>query len=430
MKNWSTKIAGGALLVLITLIGLALAQPAVRAQESGGAAFSIGAMTAVSNYPRGMTFTLEASSSAGDITRATLFWELRPGTRQRFNADLDLERGAWVVEPYAVRGGLPPWIDFDYTWLLTDSAGNTFETEPVYAVYADHTRQWQSIDTEDITLYWFGGMPNLGDTVGPAMANMRELFRLGWGRNISYKPLAVLFPPGSVWDEYVELGNNPNAGGFTSNGWGYTVQRMAWERTPADLALLPSVCGGMYSNGSAATSEEYRTRWAVEVIVHEITHLHQSDFRVGGPHWWIEGQAEYFASLSGYGVTNAEGRLRNYVGLGYDFPTLQGNGPSPNTTNPSADGCVALGYNIGETFLRYLVDSQGGLEAHAQVIAALSGNSLEDALALVTGRTLLDLENEYRASYGLGPVQLLPTATPFVMPTAAPVLLPTASGDS
>ncbi len=425
-----SKLASLVLALLALPLGVILALSGgdgpVAAQSAD---FTVEETTFASNYPRGMTFTIRATSSAGDITRATLYYVLRPGTRERENAEFDAESGAWVARPYSVRGGLPPWIDFDYYWVLADAAGNTYETEPQYGVYADHTREWWSIDTEDITLYWFGELPELGDVVAETMVAMRQYFTEGWGRTLSYKPLAILFPPGRVWDEYVEGGVDPDAAGFTNNGWGYTLQRIPTLQDPLSHEAQRYRCGGYWYGSRPNTPEEWQLQDTVHSIVHEIVHLYQSDFRVRGPYFWTEGQADYFASLFGWRPRDAVSRMLAFAARGYELPTLQGEGPGGGRTE-SVDGCHAFGYAIGEHFIRWLVDAYGGLEVHARVVEAMPGRSLAEALEVATGVPFLELENQYRAFLGYPPIQPLPTPTPYVFPTAPVPSLPTPSGGS
>lgn len=400
---------------------LLLVQPPVHAQEA--AIFTVNATTLESHYPRGMTFTIDAASSAGEITRATLFYELRTGLRERANASQDAA-GRWVAEPYRQGGGLPPWVDFHYWWLLTDSAGNTFETEKQYGIYEDNTRDWWSIDTEDITLYWFGEMPELGEQVAATMAEMREYFTLGWGRTLSYKPLAILFPPGDIWNEYVAGGVNPNAAGFTNPAEGFTVQSMGDPRSPERHEELRTQCGGYWYGNRENTPEQWRVQDTVHTIVHETVHLYQSDFNRSGPFFWTEGQADYFSSLSGWRNRDSEARMIAYGAAGYELPTLQGDQLGGGATR-SADGCHALGYAVGESFIRFIVTNYGGLETHRRIVEAMPGRGVEGAIAAVLGKPFVEVENEFRALYGLPPVELLPTPTPFALPALPIFATPT-----
>ncbi len=418
-------LATGGLLLALLAGTILLFAPVAEAQSA--ADFTVGDTTLTSHYPRGMTFTLEASSSAGEVTRATLFYELRTGLRERENGTFDPEAGVWVAEPYRVRGGMPPWVDFNYWWVLTDSAGNTFETEKQYGIYEDNTREWWSIDTDDITLYWFGEMPDLGDPVAEAMVEMREHFTRGWGRTLSYKPLAILFPPGDIWNEYVEGGVNPNAAGFTQPSEGFTVQRIPTLRDPVAHASLRDTCGGYWYGNRENTPEEWRLQDMIHTIVHETVHLYQADFRMSGPQFWTEGQADYFASLSGWRNRDSESRMIAYGAAGYDLPTLQGGQMGGGSTN-AADGCRAIGYAVGETFIRFIVTNYGGLETHRAILQALPGNGVEGGIAQALGKPFVDVENEYRTYLGLPPVAILPTPTPFTLPTAPAFVVPTPPG--
>ena len=82
---------------LIALLPIAAPAPgaSVAEAQSSNVTFNVQETTFESHYPRGMTFTIQADSSAGAITRATLFLTMRPGTRERANGDYDAERGVW-----------------------------------------------------------------------------------------------------------------------------------------------------------------------------------------------------------------------------------------------------------------------------------------------------------------------------------------------
>jgi hypothetical protein len=411
------------LLFVIALLG-GLGLSAVYAQDDDGAAFTVNETTFESHYPRGMTYTIKAESDAGPITRATLFYVLRPGTRERANAEYDMAQEAWVAHAYET-GGLPPWIDFNYYWLLTDSEGNTFETEPQYAIYEDNTREWQHVDTDEITLHYFGFSEDgaFGDMVAEAMEAMHEQFAEGWGRNLSFKPIVIFFPSGNVWDEFQTGGSNSRAAGFTNNGWGYSLQRLADEQPPEFLMECVERWG--YSTERPL---ELRLERGVATIVHELTHIHQSDFRVGGPAWWTEGQADFFASLTGLD-SNPDTRLTNLLTVTNDLPTLQGSGPSLAVGAMAPDSCNGLGYDMGNDFMQWLLGTYGGLELHQRIVEEMqTRDGLEVALERTTGRTFLQLENEWRATWNLPPVDVLPTATPFALPTAPVITIPTAPG--
>lgn len=401
---------------LLVVLSIGFMRLPLQAQEAG---FTIHDVTFTSNYPAGMTFTIQAESDAGDITNATAFYVLRSGTQERAIAAYDSDAEAWIASAYD-NGGLPPWIDFEVRWLLTDAQGNSFETEPQYAIYADATREWQRMDTDDMTLYWFGFAEdaaaengNFGEMVAAAMADMRAQYAAGWGANLSFKPIVIFFPDQEGWGEFAAGNEETRAAGYTNNGWGYTVLQLASENPPDFLAECVERWG--YSTERDMT---WRLERGISSIVHEVAHIHQSDFRVGGPSWWIEGQADYFASLTGLD-SDPDGRLTNYVSVTNDLPTLQGAGPSPGAGTLAADSCNGLGYDLGNDFIQWLLAEYDGLETHHQIVAEIQKRvGLETALENVTGASLLALENQWRASWGLDAIGALPTPTPFTLPTA------------
>ena len=235
----------------------------------------------------------------------------------------------------------------------------------------------------------------------------------------------VFFPDGDVWDEFRAGGNNPGAAGFTNNGWGYSVQRLAGEAPPDFLQECVQRWGY-----PTQRSMEWRLQRGVTTVAHEITHIYQSAFRVGGPSWWVEGQADYFASLTGLDAPPDE-RIANLLSVSNDLPTLQGEGPSLALSVMAADSCNGLGYDLGNDFIGWLLDSYDGLATHKAIVEAMqTRDGLSASLERVTGESFLQLENRWRASWGLGPVDILPTPTPFVFPTAPVFTLPTSPASS
>ncbi len=60
---------------------------------------------------------------------------------------------------------------------------------------------------------------------------------------------------------------------------------------------------------------------------------------------------------------------------------------------------------MGASFMRWLVEARGGIETYRAIVDEMArGLPLEQALQTATGETFLDLENEWRAHLGIGPV--------------------------
>lgn len=138
--------------------------------------------------------------------------------------------------------------------------------------------------------------------------------------------------------------------------------------------------------------------------MHEVAHLYQNELGVGGPPWWVEGQATFFETFPEYPVHE---RLSTLGELRGEFPSFQGTGPGGGPYTTAEDGCTHLIYDMGSSFMLWLADTHGGLDMYRMIVTEMAqGSSLEQALVSATGLTLLELENEWRAFLGFGPVPL------------------------
>jgi hypothetical protein len=190
------------------------------------------------------------------------------------------------------------------------------------------------------------------------------------------------------------------------------------------LDSLRDRCGGYWIGPQATTPEEYRLWSTVHTIVHETTHLYQSDFNLRGPLWWTEGQPNFFAALDGDLVTNADGRMRAYAASGYPLDSLQGSGPSSGSSD-APDGCRAMEYAAGESFISFVIQNYGGLETHARIVANSAGKTIQDNFAEVTGVPFQELENQWRAAMGFPQSRPCPRPRRSFIPTAPRTPFPT-----
>ena len=98
------------------------------------------------NLERRMTFQVPAEqleSSVGEVARARVVWTHTPGTQRSRPAEYDADADRWVATWNASGGdAVPPWVGVTYIWEATDTAGNSFQSEPVEVEYADQTREW------------------------------------------------------------------------------------------------------------------------------------------------------------------------------------------------------------------------------------------------------------------------------------------------
>lgn len=366
-------------------------------QEVDG--FTITDYTYRSLYPLGFEFKATITPPEGvSIQQVTMFYTFVTGKLGRVPAQATGNDNEWLAVPYSDRG-LPPWHEIDAVWHIELDDGTIVESEPVYAMYYDESREWFHTENDDVLVYWYGMPVELGKLVLDAIEANREKYLTGFGAPLPYRPMAVIFPPGPAWLEYrggVEFDDTQL--GFTGTivgEAGSTIQRV---RT-----LEPAQIRADCVWNPAESSVEFQMNVAASTVSHEIAHLYQQELGVSGPTWWIEGQATFFEVFEEYPIHD---RLRNLAELrGGDFPSFQGDGPSGGALSASEDGCTHLIYDMGASFMTWIVDSFDGIDTYRAIVDELrKSQPLSSALEAATGVVYLDLENQWRAFLGVGPV--------------------------
>ena len=413
-------LAGLIILIALTLAGSAVAQEG----SSNPDVFTIGAISYELDYPDGMTFRINATSSAGPITRATVFFDFGGTSSMRAQAtSIDPDSGEIVAffDRAAAGNGLIPWLNVSYQWRLIDAEGNAIEVEPQTAVYNDPTREWQHAENDLVRIYWFDLPDWVGDEALDAVNDARERWAEGFPEaEITSRPLVVIYPDLTSFLEW--RGQNGAESirfvGTLDRTWNGTVQRIP------DQARLDRECGGL---NLERDYDQIVRALARSTVVHELTHFHQYAMSADkGPTWWIEGEATFFEDP--VQPWDSEERVRGLAALDA-IPSLEGDTLSgAGTLGP--DGCTHMAYDVGASFMRFLRDNYGGYVAHGQITTLIADNvGVYAAIEQVTGQPFATLEDEWRASLGLGPAPTpipLPTSMSFDFPT--PVFSPPGGG--
>lgn len=368
--------------------------------NGGSAQWKVNTMTFKSNYPKGFEFALDANSSGGKIVEATIAWTHAPGTIRHAAGKID-DSGT-ISASWAPTGanGIPQWVGVTYWWILKDAAGNVYQTDQKYDEYADNTRSWRRMESEDIIVFWESSLPQrIGSDVIAAMAHQRPFYFQNWGKLLNYRPRAIIYASYKPFEEWAPgIGTkSPNGTviqGTTQQEWGGTAQ--------------------VYFSGMGIRQISWGT------VLHEVGHLYQyANGGIVGPVWFFEGDASYFELSPDYDYLE---RTRELAAQG-NLPTLQGEGPSGRSDD------ARLAYDIGYSFWVWLHDTYGS-NAHFKVWDAIAhGKSVNDALQLVTGKNFVDMETAFRTwldAPNPEPPTLEPTEsfdfppTPTYEPTATP----------
>ncbi|MCS6871071.1 MAG: hypothetical protein RML95_11290 [Anaerolineae bacterium] len=400
MVKREMSLSGLALLAVTALIVLSVpttaqsgflstaTPPPSPTNNGGNAQWTILSNTFTSNFPKGFTFTLEATSTGGKIVSAAVLWRHSPvSSRTRRLATID-ESGTKMVAVWEKSPGdaVPQWAGVEYWWLLQDESGNVYETQRWYDEYADNTRKWSRMESDDIIVFWQEGVP---DQVGPltiaAMKRLRPFFELNWAMPLGYKPRAIIYADFETWAEWSPGRGTVGGGlvvvGSTNQSWGATAQVY-------DPFVQPV--------------EEV----ANDTVPHEIAHLYQyANGGTSGATWFIEGSATFFELNSGPRI---EQRVRRWAREGR-LPTLQGTGPGGREA-----------YDVGYMFWVWLTETYGA-DAHRRTWELVrAGRTQRAALEAITKKSFIEMETEFRTWLGAANPQVptpLPTLPLFLPPT-------------
>jgi len=363
-------------------------QAPARQADASDVEWVVGDLTFESRYPNGVVFTAEISSSAGPIVRGRIIWSHAPGTQRSRPFEIDPETGRLIAvwEP-GPGGSTPPWVGITYYWSVGDAAGNSFETEPRYVEYVDEGREWLRTESEDIIVFSTGLPAEVNEMTMAAMAAQRETYRAAWGDLLPYKPRAILFGDREAWQEWQVGVSSASYAGLTRGDWGGTVQRVSG----ADLHQL-----------------------AYGTVLHEVAHLYQDAYTImPAGSWFTEGNATFFELDRYY---DYESSVRAIAASGKLPALLEGTGPGVSGRN------ARRGYDVGYTFWKWLVDHYG-LDGHRQLIELIdSGTRRNEAIEIVTGLPLAEVESRWRLWLGASPVPptLIPTPTFLFLPSPTP----------
>jgi hypothetical protein len=324
-----------------------------------------------------MVFSLALTGDQPSSVMVMAQFDSEIGTRAE--AAWDAAAGSWTAALWEL-GGVPAWVRLGFHWRVTYADGSVIDSEPHAAEYADPSRQWFRADSADMTIVWYGlsedDPDRLARAVLSAVAAGRPALQQGFGADLSYRPLTIIYPTRAAAAEIYSSGTSTR--GFASDDLG--------------ISLLAAPGGA---------GVEAEIGWLTFSVVHEMVHLYQFDV-VGGivsPLWWAEGQANWFSR----GGTVYDERLRNLIVL-QDLPPLT---EEVSLDVKQADGRPDLGYDMGASFINWLLANYGGIETHARLTGQLiQGQGVYEAIESVTGRTFFDLQNEWRAYLGLPPFAL------------------------
>ncbi len=333
------------------------------------------------NFRDQLTFNANAESQT-EITEADLFYrvvgqlatsrntsEFIPGTS--IEAKFVIEQADTTDPSYTY---FPPGTELEYWWKFVDAEGNELKTEKETIQYLDNRYEWQSLQDDRLTLYWYAGDDGFGQALFDRANVALDTLETDIGISLE-NPIKIF-----IYSGHQDL---LDALAVTAQEWTGGV-----AYTEFGVVVI-----GIRPN---------QLDWGLNAMTHEMSHLviHQATDNpfAGLPRWLDEGIAVYnenrdeldedFKPLFERAVANDE--LMTLRTLSSPFPA------DPMGAN--------LAYGQSGAVVKYIVDTYGS-DAMAQLLSIFAEGAIPDeALQEALGLDTIRLDNEFRASEGLAPL--------------------------
>lgn len=366
------------LVLACLLLGLA-PLAAVRAQESQPppaaiesaapqepAGLSVARNEAVADFPTGITFNLDAETTA-PIAKLELLYHA-PGL-ETYSVELpSFEVGTTrlsLAHPVDLRAGqLPPGIDVQYKWRITEQNGDVVETPEQTTHWFDTRYTWQPLVGEHVTVYSYSGDHAFEQEILDAAERTIGSLASAYG--------ATPDQPIRIW-AYADKEDLYGALAPNSEPW---IAGAAYPGLHIIMAIVPP-----------GNLNELK-----RVIPHEISHqvLYQATENPfnSPPQWLDEGLATYWQET---------GRDRFYS-YALQFAS-QGTIPPLRTLNgdfPYDHEAAMAAYAYSLSAVIYILDTWGD-EGMSKLIAAFpEGVTYDEAVLKGLGITFEELDQRWR----------------------------------
>jgi len=374
------------LVVLLSLLPVAAAPPP---------AIQVISQSVESHFPDDLTFTIQVRSDAGDITNASIRYQVGWDEAERLGIAEPFDPAAEVTLTHVwnTRGEtVPPFIEVTYYWHITDSAGNEITTPPVRTEYTDSTHDWQSLGNERAIVYWYDQPADFGTALFEAAVEGYDHVAAITGITTEHPARVVIYNDQQDFCAFYA----PNScqdwvGGQTFSGitvqWGTDQDWLVYDVVPHELAHV------FYN-------EIFKHTW------------------VRVPTWFNEGIAVYnertdhSQEMDLVTEAAAEGTLIPLRHMGTQASGL-------------AHDDVHLWYAEAYSLVAFIADVYGEQQLGEVILTLADNHPMEETLQQTLGMDMVEFEMAWREWLGY-PVDALPTPLMPAPATITPIPLPTA----
>ncbi|MBI2830364.1 MAG: hypothetical protein HYX81_04305 [Chloroflexi bacterium] len=344
-------------------------------------------------FPDGVLFQVAAETAApAQVQEIRLEMKLVGSTRGSY-AYLEFTQATLVEGKYLLKTGgaqfKPVGSLIEYYFIITDSEKRVLETPKATHLYLDNRFEWSKVADGMAEVYYYGPVKSRAELILKASAE--TIKRMGAVIGVQPSHPVRIIPYNNVRDL---LPAQP----FVSE----TAQRELLREGIAfwEYGVLLMLGGDPQADGIAS---------------HEMTHMLVGEATknavINMPSWLNEGLAEYGNVNPG---TSYDAALAQAIAANR-LPPLRSMQAQPGTSS-----AVILFYGQSRAVVKYLADTYGESKIKELFAAFNKRLQIDDALKAVYGFDQDGLDNAWRKSLGLPPVEPSPQVTPTPAPTTVP----------
>ena len=332
------------------------------------------------NFPDSLTFHIFVQSEK-PITRIKLYYRLQ-GDISPQSQPLDFDPAESVNTSYTwdtSKITVAPSAPIIYYWQILDEEGNRLTTPETLVYYDDLRFAWKELSSSEITLRWYEGDDEFGETVFRTAELALEQMKEQTDQELDFPVFILLYA---------------NEEDFES--WHYFVQDWVGGQAFSALGITAQIV-------PPATS----SAWINDVIPHEIAHLFFYQIIKANvnswPTWLNEGFAQYYEFSS-----NAEAitRVASAAQKGEIIPLALISG-----SFGSDPDYVYLAYDESYTVVLYIVDTWGYEGVQDLITNFREGKNYRSAIEDAFGVTWEEFEAGWITWLGV-PTTPAPQPTP------------------
>ncbi|MCS6801242.1 MAG: peptidase MA family metallohydrolase [Dehalococcoidia bacterium] len=348
--------------------------------------------TVRTEWPDAVVFTVKLSS-ASEITRIRIEYWYTSHTRAGGNPTFTPGKEVTAEFRLRTRGAqdVPPGALIHYRYVVEDAAGTTLRTEPNQYRFLDTRSRWQSVQDGLITVFYNERTQPRAQAILQSAVRTVNALREQAGVQLAEPLTVVAYPtPADLDSAYPPRSQSSRGSRAGVSVSGFNVVLVTTEGD------------------------------AIGTTAHEVTHAVVEDTIGPGaisgfPMWLNEGLATYFQPSQGAEWSQY---LQQAIRLDRVMPLRF------LKAYPGREEEWLLVYAQGVSMVRYLLTTYGAQKMGELLRAYRDGDTDERTFERVYGKSLLDLENEWRASIGVKPLDSTTASPPINQPQPRPTLPP------